>query len=123
MSGAAIFKGSIDAHQHFWHYHPEQHSWINDEMAVIRKDFMPADLQPVLQENGIEGCVAVQADQTEKETEFLIALANKNDFIKGVVGWVDLQSATLEKNLEQYAGKNKLKGFRHILQGEDPSFM
>ena len=118
-----VLKGSIDAHQHFWHYHPVQHSWINDEMAVIRKDFLPEDLQPVLQENGVEGCIAVQADQTEAETDFLLQLAAENNFIKGVVGWVDLQAKNLQDRLEHYAHVPAIKGFRHILQGEKPEFM
>ncbi|GAC1425052.1 MAG: amidohydrolase [Chitinophagaceae bacterium] len=118
-----VLKGSIDAHQHFWHYHPVQHSWINDEMAIIRKDFLPEDLQPVLQENGIEGCVAVQANQTEAETDFLLRLSAKNNFIKGVVGWVDLRAANIEERLARYAEYKNLKGFRHILQGEEPAFM
>lgn len=115
--------GMIDAHQHFWHYHPVRHQWINDEMAVIRKDFLPADLAPVLAANGLAGCVAVQADQTEAETDFLLQLANNNDFIKGVVGWVDLRSPQLHQRLTHYAQYKKLKGFRHILQGEAPEFM
>jgi L-fuconolactonase len=123
MNGANILPGSIDAHQHFWHYEPVRHNWINDEMAIIRKDFMPADLEPVLQANGIEGCVAVQADQTEKETAFLLELSAANDFIKGVVGWIDLRSPGLEERLAHYSAYKKLKGFRHILQGEEPSFM
>ena len=123
MNSKTILQGSIDAHQHFWSYDPVQHSWINDEMADIRKDFMPADLEPVLQANGIEGCVAIQADQTEKETDFLLQLSAENNFIKGIVGWVDLRSAKLEERLEHYTAYKKLKGFRHILQGEEPSFM
>ena len=123
MNSTTILQGSIDAHQHFWHYDPVQHSWINDEMAGIRKDFMPADLESVLNTNGIEGCVSVQADQTEKETDFLLQLSAENNFIKGIVGWVDLRSAKLEERLEHYAAYKKIKGFRHILQGEEPSFM
>jgi L-fuconolactonase len=115
--------GIIDAHQHFWHYHPVRHSWINDEMAGIRKDFLPEDLQPVLQENGVEGCIAVQADQTETETDFLLELSEKNNFIKGIVGWVDLRAPDIEERLERYAHFTAIKGFRHILQGEEPSFM
>ena len=114
---------TIDAHQHFWHYHPVQHAWINDEMAVIRQDFMPADLEPVLAENGAQACVAVQADQTTAETDFLLQLASQNDFIKGVVGWVDLMATNLEDQLAHYKQYTKLKGFRHILQGEAPAFM
>jgi L-fuconolactonase len=120
---SSIIPACIDAHQHFWHYEPARHSWVNDEMAVIRKDFVPANLQPVLRANGVEGCVAVQADQTETETDFLLGLSAANDFIKGVVGWVDLRSDSLEKRLEHYAACKKLKGFRHVLQGEEPSFM
>ncbi|MEO5683160.1 MAG: amidohydrolase family protein [Chitinophagaceae bacterium] len=114
---------AIDAHQHFWHYEPVQHSWINDEMAIIRQDFLPGDLLPVLQENGVAACVAVQADQTASETDFLLELAAENSFIKGVVGWVDLRAPGIEKRLVHYQQFQKLKGFRHILQGEDPVFM
>ncbi|MEP6747548.1 MAG: amidohydrolase family protein [Bacteroidota bacterium] len=122
-SGNNVLQGGIDAHQHFWHYEPVKHSWINDEMATIRKDFMPADLQPVLKQNGIEGCIAVQADQTEAETDFLLKLSTENNFIKGVVGWVDLMAAGVADRLEHYAQFKNIKGFRHILQGEEPGFM
>lgn len=84
---AAIPK--IDAHQHFWQYDPVRDSWITDEMAVIQRDFLPADLQPVLEAHGIDGCVAVQSDQSLAENEFQLKNAEANDFIRGVVGWVD----------------------------------
>ncbi len=113
----------IDTHQHFWHYNPAQHEWIDDNMAVIRKDFLPINLRPLLQENKIDGCIAVQADQSETETNFLIDLANENDFIKGVVGWVDLQAENIVERLAHFKQFNTVKGFRHVLQGEEPSFM
>ncbi len=81
----------LDAHQHFWHYDPIVYDWIDDSMKVIAKDFLPSDLAPLLQKNSIEGCIAVQARQSEEETDFLIELAEKNPFIKGVVGWIDLR--------------------------------
>lgn len=109
---------TIDAHQHFWRYHPQQHSWINEDMALLKKDFLPTDLQKVYAENNIAGCVAVQADQTEEETNFLLRLAEENEFIKAVVGWVDLRSTGIEKRLEHYSGFPKLRGFRHIVQDE-----
>lgn len=115
--------GCIDSHQHFWHYDLEKHSWINDEMAVIRKSFLPADLAPIIKSNGVIGTVAVQADQTEAETDFLLKLADEYDFIKGVVGWVDLRANNIDERLPYYAQFKNIKGFRHILQGEDPSFM
>jgi L-fuconolactonase len=108
----------IDSHQHFWKYEPVKHSWIDDDMSVIRKNFSPSDLAKVYQENGINGCIAVQADQTLEENDFLIDLASKNDFIKGIVGWVDLRSENIEEALEKYSKHNIVKGFRHVVQGE-----
>ena len=108
----------IDAHQHFWNYDPVRDSWITDEMSAIRKDFLPGHLRPVLEQNGFDGCVLVQVDQSENETNFLLELSDKNEFIKGVVGWIDLQSENLEERLIYYKQFKKLKGFRHILQGE-----
>ena len=114
----------IDSHQHFWNYEPVKHAWIDNAMAVIRKDFTPHDLKKVYQENGIDGCVAVQADQTLEETDFLLKLASENDYIKGVVGWVDFRAENIEDVLKQYSKFKKLKGFRHVVQGEpDHNFL
>lgn len=114
----------IDAHQHFWYYNPKKHDWIDSTMSVIQKDFLPKDLEKVFKKNGVDGCISVQADQTEAETEFLLALAEEYDFIKGVVGWVDLRATNLEDRLEYFTQFPKLKGFRHVVQSEpDPKFM
>lgn len=114
----------IDAHQHFWYYNPIKHDWINDDMAIIQKDFLPKDLLEVYAKNGIDGCIAVQADQAEGETEFLLTLAEEYDFIKAVVGWVDLCAPNIEERLTYFSHFPKLKGFRHIVQAEpDPQFM
>lgn len=113
----------IDAHQHFWKYDATRHGWISDEMKAIRRDFQPADLKPLLDKHGIAGCVAVQVDQTEDETLALLTLANQHDFIKGVVGWIDLRNENLESRLEYFSALKKLKGFRHIVQGEKPGFL
>lgn len=113
----------IDAHQHFWQFDPIRDAWISEEMGVIRRDFMPEDLEPILQSADIQGCIAVQADQSETETHFLLDLAQKNEFIRGVVGWVDLCNPNLEERLAYFQQFPQLKGFRHILQGEKPEFM
>lgn len=114
---------TIDAHQHFWHYDPVRDSWITDEMAVIQRDFLPADLEPVLAENGIDGCVAVQASQSEEETLFLVNMAQNYDIVKGVVGWVDLQSSTLSERLQSFSDYPQIKGFRHVAQAEPDDFL
>lgn len=108
----------IDAHQHFWQFDPVRDSWINDDMAVIQRDFLPQDLWPVLQANGIDGCITVQSDQTEAENDFQLQNAANNPFVKGVVGWVDLQASNIEERLAYYSSFDKMKGFRHVLQGE-----
>jgi L-fuconolactonase len=108
----------IDSHQHFWQYDPVKYDWIDDSMSVIRKDFLPRDLEPVLKANGFDGCITVQSDQSEEENEFQLTNAEKNSFVKGVVGWVDLQSANIENRLAWYQQFKKMKGFRHVLQGE-----
>lgn len=114
----------IDAHQHFWQYNPQRHDWINEDMKVIRHDFLPENLSPLLQQCAIDGCVAVQADQTLEETDFLLDLSTKYDFIKGIVGWVDLRADNVDDTLEHYAQFPKIRGFRHIVQGElDTEFM
>ena len=113
----------IDSHQHFWRYDPVKHDWIDDSMKMIRKDFLPGDLQPVLKENNFDGCIAVQADQTEAETNFLLALQQENTFIKGIVGWVDLRQDNIRERLSWYKQFAAVKGFRHVLQGEAPEFM
>ncbi|WP_297086599.1 amidohydrolase family protein [uncultured Draconibacterium sp.] len=114
----------IDAHQHFWKYNPEEYSWITDELMVIKRDFLPQHLQPLLKANGYDSCIAVQARQTIEETNWLLGLANQNSFIKGVVGWVDLRSNILEQTLEELAENKKLVGVRHVVQDEpDNDFM
>ncbi len=108
----------IDSHQHFWKFDPVRDAWITDDMSTIRKDFFPSQLQPILAENGFEGCVTVQSDQSEDENVFQLANADQYDFIKGIVGWVDLQAGDIKEKLSYYRQFKKLKGFRHILQGE-----
>lgn len=113
----------IDAHVHFWKYNPIKDAWITEEMALLQRDFFPQDLKRVLEENGVTGIVAVQADQREKETEFLWQLANKNPFIKGIVGWVDLQNKNVEDKLLYWSQHPVVKGFRHIVQAETEGFL
>jgi L-fuconolactonase len=108
----------IDAHNHFWKFDPVRDSWIKDEMKVIQKDFLPADFEIILKRNNFEGCVVVQSDQSEAENEFQLKNAEQFDIIKGIVGWVDLQSKNVNERLQYYTRFKKLKGFRHVLQGE-----
>lgn len=113
----------IDSHQHFWKFDPVRHSWIDSSMQNIAKDFLPKDLKPLLETNLMDGCIAVQADQSETETQFLLGLAEENSFIKGVVGWVDLSAEDLSQRLEVFSKNTLFKGVRHVLQAEKEGFM
>lgn len=108
----------IDAHQHFWRYNAARDTWITDEMSLLKRDFLPQDLAPELDASGIDASIAVQTDQSEAETTFLLELANTSSRIAGVVGWVDLRSPRLAERLEYFAQFPKLRGFRHIAQSE-----
>jgi len=114
----------IDAHQHFWRYRPETHAWITDAMPRLKCDFLPADLQPLLRTAGFDGCVAVQAQQSVAETEWLLQLADQHPFIRGVVGWVDLCGPNVSDALRRLAAHPRLRGVRHVVQDEpDDRFM
>ena len=112
----------IDAHQHFWRYSEDEYGWISDAMAAIRRDFLPDDLRPLLDEAGIDATVAVQARQSLEETEWLLELATEHDWITGVVGWVPLVSGDMQATLEKLCQSPKLRGIRHVLQAEPDEY-
>ena len=114
----------IDTHQHFWKYSKEEYPWIGEGMEVLARYRLPADLNPILKENGIDGTIAVQARQVVEETEALLAMAEEYDFIRGVVGWVDLRNPNVEAQLERFKDRKKLVGVRHVVQDEsDDNFV
>lgn len=108
----------IDAHQHFWKFNPQRDKWITEDMAAIQRDFMPKELHAVLVEEGFDGSVVIQSSQSEDENIFQLKNAEQNDFIKGVVGWVDFQNKNVQARLEYYSQFKKMRGFRHILPEE-----
>lgn len=109
----------IDAHQHFWRYDADAYPWMDAGMGVLKRDWLPADLRPLLDAQGIDACIAVQARADEAETDFLLQLAGDHDWIAAVIGWVDLRAGDLDARLAQWSDRAKLAGFRHLLQ-DDP---
>lgn len=115
---------TIDSHQHFWRYDPVRDAWITDAMSILKRDFLPEDLERECTLNGVDSTIVVQADQSEEETLFLLDLAEKYERIAGVVGWVDLCSPSVEERLQAFSQYKKLCGFRHIAQAEpDDQFL
>lgn len=114
----------IDSHQHFWKYEAARFPWITAEMPVLRRDFLPRDLAPALRESQIGASIAVQAEHSESETQFLLELADQNPSVAGVVGWIDLSSPKAAERLAHFRKFKKLRGFRHIVQAEpDDDFL
>jgi L-fuconolactonase len=114
----------IDAHHHFWKYNPVEFDWIDDPMKMIRRDFLPEHLRAEISVAKIDGVISVQARQMIEETRWLLEFAAQNDFIKGVVGWVELISPNVRKDLARFAANKKLKAVRHVVQGEpDDNFI
>ena len=112
----------LDSHVHFWKYNPVRDNWIDDTMPMLKRDFLPTDIEKEIKANGIAGCIAVQAAQDEAETLFLAKLAQDNAFIKGVVGWTDLTASNAVERLQYFSEWRIVKGFRHILQSEPEAF-
>jgi len=114
----------IDAHQHFWKYNEREYGWIGPDMRVLKRDYVPDDLEPLARDLGFEGTVVIQARQTLEETEWLLDLADQYDLIRGVVGWVDLCSESVDEQLRRFCGHSLFRGVRHVVQDEpDPEFM
>lgn len=114
----------IDSHQHFWHYNSEDYPWMAGERGALKVDYLPPDLQPLMTATGMQGTVAVQARQVALETEYLLGLAEQYDFIRGVVGWLNIRADEFEAQLERFASRPRLAGIRHIVHDEaDDRFM
>jgi L-fuconolactonase len=114
----------IDGHQHFWIYNQNEYGWISDEMGILQKNYLPDHLKAELSSIGFDGSIALQARQSLEETNWLLNLAGQNNFIKGVVGWVDLCSPKIEEQLFQFSGNPKLVGVRHVIHDEmDDNFI
>lgn len=113
----------VDTHVHFWKYNKKRDAWITNKMGILQQDYLPQTIAQTLRRNEIDGCVAVQVEQAEVETLFLIELAKTHDIIKGVVGWVDLQNENIRERLQYFSQFPIVKGWRHIVQGEPAEFL
>ena len=117
----------VDSHQHFWDPAAAEYRWMTDEVAPIRRRFMPEDLAPLLAAAGVDATVLVQARLDLEETRELLRLAAATEFVAGVVGWVDLTGEDLPDTLAELKrgeGGRKLVGIRHQVHDEpDPRWL
>ena len=110
----------IDSHQHFWDVSRFTYPWMPPPPtpSVLRRNYLPDELLPILYAHNFDGCVVVQASGLIDETWWLLALADANDFVRGVVGWVDLTSPDLGHTLDACMKNPKFRGVRHIVHDE-----
>jgi L-fuconolactonase len=108
----------IDAHQHFWDRGRFTYSWMTHQVEVLRRDFLPAHLRSLLGEAGMDRAIVVQAHQSLAEARWLLELAASNEFLAGVVAWVDLTGSNLARDLDELQRNSKFKGVRHLIQDE-----
>ena len=114
----------IDAHQHFWDIERGDYGWLTPDLKPLYKNFTPADLQPLLKTNDVDGTVLVQAAPTLAETRYMMSLATDNEFIKGVVGWVDFEASDVQDTISELAALTKLVGIRPMIHDiEDTDWM
>jgi len=106
----------IDSHQHFWQLSRGDYEWLTPELSLLYKDFLPSDISPILDECNINNTVLVQAAATLDETSFMLHIADNNEFVLGVVGWVDMESSKVIEQLENFNKHNLFKGIRPMLQ-------
>jgi L-fuconolactonase len=110
----------VDAHQHYWKISRGDYDWMSaPQVAPLRRDFLPEDLEPHLARHRIERTIVVQAAPTTDETDFLLELAQSHESIAGVVGWLDLEAPDFPAQLARYAERKKFLGIRPMLQDLD----
>ena len=108
----------IDSHQHFWQVGRFDYPWMSSDLGVLYRDYLPDDLAPILERNGVNQTVLVQASNSVAESRWLLDLADENSFIAGVVGWVDLMSVEIDAQLDELSAHPKFKGVRHLVESE-----
>ena len=117
------FDNIIDSHVHFWKYDKKRDGWITNRMKILQEDYLPDSLAKTLKRNNVDGCVAVQADQSELEAHFLVELAKTHSFIKGVIGWIDFRKSDIDQRLHYFSQYPVIKGWRHIVQDVADDFL
>lgn len=107
----------IDSHHHLWRMSRGDYGWLAPELGVLYRDYEPEELAELLGDAGVAKTVLVQAAETEAETRFLLELADRHDFIAGVVGWLDFEADDFGERLDALRTHRKLVGLRPMLQG------
>ena len=116
----------VDAHQHFWRLDRSDYGWLQPQLGILYRDYLPQDFEPLLGANDVGATVLVQAAATENETRYLLELATAHPFIAGVVGWVEFEADDAAQRMAALVacGHGRLKGLRPMLQDiADPQWI
>ncbi len=116
---AQLSEPRVDSHQHFWQLSRGDYKWLTPDLSVLYQDFLPKQLSPELSKHKVEQTILVQAADSEEEMFFLLGIAEVNEFVAGIVGWVDLEAPNVIENLNHYCESKYFKGIRPMLQDID----
>ena len=105
----------IDAHQHYWNPARGDYFWM-EPGGTLDHRFTPDDLKPLLRRNGMAGTVLIQAAPTLEETDYLLAIADRESTVLGVVGWIDFEDRSHLAALERFRRNPKFRGVRPMIQ-------
>ncbi len=106
----------IDAHQHYWQLGRSDYAWMQPHHVAISRDFLPSDMAPLCTAVGVTGTVLIQADATDRETDFMLELAAATQSVLGVVGWIDFTAPDAVAQVERRAAQAPIRGLRPMLE-------
>ena len=107
---------TIDSHQHFWRLERGDYGWLTPQLGPLYRDYLPADLRPLLKRSNVDRTVLVQAAPTLDETRFLLEIADAHGFVAGVVGWADFEASAAANSIAELSRHPKLLGLRPMVQ-------
>ena len=118
----------IDSHHHLWDLSIRDQEWITgDEMQPIRRNFLVSDLRDAIVDSRIDKTVLVQTVTDYSETPELLTIAQSEQLVGAVVGWLQIDAPDAIAHLHQYLdlpGATYLKGIRDIAQDHpDPNYL
>jgi L-fuconolactonase len=116
----------IDTHIHVWNFEHASYDWLKNDTSILHRNYNIADLETDRVKAGITEGVLIQAANNFEDTNWMLEVAERTEWIAGVVGWLPLTDAmATEKALqEKYLANKYFKGVRHLIHDEpDPKWL
>lgn len=109
----------IDSHLHVWDLGVSEYAWLGPQHGPIFRTFSPEEAVAELEAAGVDGAVLVQAEDSLRDTEHMLAVADRFPQMVGVVGWVQLDDpAAAVRQLDRWQQHPRFCGVRHLVHNE-----